>query len=149
LLDNNNLDEDDLKLRFPECVPYVEAYRKFRICESFELKEKEVRLFSNKLKFHGSPDEFGTRGFNGKIINVVVDYKCTFHMYKSCGAQLAGYDMLIEENYGIKAKERWGLLLKPSGNYELTQFKDKSDCTDFRACLYLYWQSANKYKTIK
>jgi len=149
LLDNNNLDEQHFNKTFPECIPYLEGYRKFRVIEKFEPDEKEVRLFSNKRKFHGSPDEIGSRDFNGKIISVVIDYKGTYHMYKSAGAQLAAYAMLIEENYKTKIKERWGLLLKPSGNYELTQFKDKLDFTDFEACLYMYWRCRNKYKTIK
>lgn len=146
LLDNDNLDEADLNERFPECVPYVNAYHKFRYKEKYTPNKEIIRLYSRKWKFHGEPDTFG-------ILNneeSVIDYKCTFQMYASVGPQTAGYDMLLKENYILlKIKNRFGLLLKPTGDYDLKQFKDRTDYTDIQACLYLFWQCKNKYKTIK
>lgn len=149
LLDNGSLDEEHFNESFPECVPYLNAYRKFREIESFEAVHKEQRYFSKKWRFAGSPDESGFHvGKLGKTY-ALIDYKCTFAMYPSTGPQLAGYSMLLEECLGIKIKKRYGLLLKPTGNYDLVPFTDQTDFTDFQACLVLHWGKRNKYKTEK
>lgn len=148
LIDNGTLDEEHFNKTFPECVPYLEAYRKFRIIEGFDVEHKENRYFSRKWKFHGAPDESGFNiGKFGKDA-CLIDYKCTYAMYPACGPQLAAYSMLLEENLGVKIKKRFGLLLKPTGNYDLVPFKDKSDFTDIQACLVLWWARVNKYKTL-
>jgi len=149
LVDNGSLDEEHFNTHFPECVPYLEAYRKFRIIEEFEPTHKEDRHYSRKWRFAGTPDEHGIHMGVFKGAHVLVDYKCTWRMYESTGPQLAGYSMLIEENLGIKIKGRFGLLLKPTGHYELTPFKKQDDFTDFQACVHLHWQKRNKYKTTK
>lgn len=148
LLDNCELDEEHFNKRFPECIPYLDAYRKFRVIEKFDPGDKVGRLVSKKWKFHGEPDEHGLHiGFRGAV-RVLIDYKCTFKMFASTGPQDAGYAMLFDENFGIKIKERYGLLLKPNGNYELHPFNDKNDFQDFQACLWLWWQRVNKYQTL-
>lgn len=150
LVDNGSLDEEHFNASFPECVPYLEAYRKFRIVETFDPQYKENRYFSKKLRFHGAPDESGIHIFkDGSGVLSLIDYKCTFRMYESAGPQLAGYSMLLEECLGIKVKKRLGLLLKPTGHYDLVPFKDLDDFTDFRACLMLHWRKREHYKTNK
>lgn len=149
LLDTQDLDEEDFQTRFPDCVGYLNAYRKFREIENFEPEHKERRYFSKKWRFHGAPDEAGL--YLGKLGDepVLIDYKCTWKMYESTGPQLAAYSMLLEECADIKIKKRLGLLLKPSGHYDIVPFKDPNDFQDFQACLWLHWQRRNKYKTRK
>src|SRR3990167_1421871 len=97
LLDNCNLDEEHFNKTFPECVPYLEAYRKFRQIEQFEKDERMGRLFSTKWKFHGEPDEHGVHVQNIGGVLSLIDYKCTWKMYESTGAQLSGYEILLWE----------------------------------------------------
>jgi hypothetical protein len=149
MLDNCSLDEDHFNANFPECIPYLEGYRKFRVIEKFEPSEKEARYFSRKWRFHGAPDEYGVRLGNYGGEPALIDYKCTWKMYESCGPQLAGYAMLIYEALKVRVKLRFGLLLKPTGHYDLYPFKDPNDFQDFKACLWLHWAKRNKYKTTK
>lgn len=149
LLDNGSLDEEHFNASFPECVPYLDAYRKFREIEDFEPLRKEDRYFSKKWRFHGQPDESGLHICKiSPTENALVDYKCTFACYPATGPQLSGYEILILECLGIKIKKRFGLLLKPTGHYDLIPFKDPNDKQDFLACLWLWWQRVNKYKTL-
>lgn len=160
LIDNCTFDEDHAKENFPEILPYLEGYRKFRIIEDFEPLPgtKDTRYFSKLWKFHGAPDEPGVKPYLNDGYLHLIDYKCTYAMYASTGAQLSGYDILLRENAkeaGIpkdilrKRTKRYGLLLKPNGNYELIPFNDPNDEQDFKACLHLHWQKRNKYKTSK
>ena len=158
LIDNGSFDEDHAKENFPEILPYLEAYRKFRTIENFEPVHKENRLFSKKWRFHGAPDESGINLSLHNGYPVMIDYKCTYAMYPSTGPQLSGYDILIRENakeLGLDANlfrkqtKRYGLLLKPNGHYELHPFEDANDKQDFLACLWLHWAKRNKYKTSK
>lgn len=150
LVDNGTLDEEHFNTSFPECIPYLEAYRKFRVIETFEPEHKEHRYFSKKLRFHGAPDESGIHIMkDGSGVLSLIDYKCTFRMYESAGPQLSAYAMLLEECLGIKIKKRLGLLLKGNGSYELCPFRDLNDATDFRACVMLHWRKREHYKTNK
>ena len=157
LLDNGSLDEDHFDKTFPECVPYLDAYRKFRTIEDFAPIVKEVRLFSKKWRFHGAPDEAGTHLglYQGHLC--VVDYKCSYIMYPATGPQCCGYEMLIRENadeLGIdkalfkKKVIRMGLLLKPTGNYDPIFFNDPRDMMEFQACVLLHWSRREKFKTM-
>ena len=146
LLDKGELDEDHFNESFPECVPYLNAYRKFREIESFEPVHKEQRYFSKKWKFAGTPDEFGI--INGD--NYIIDYKCCFQVYPAVSTQLQGYKILLEENIkGIKIKKLLSLLLKKTGHYEITEHKDNQSKNDFLACLVLHWRRRNYYGTVK
>lgn len=149
LLDECRLDREHFDKSFPECIPYLQAYEKFRLYENFEPEKKEIRLFSTKWRCHGAPDELGVRIGNFGGISTLIDYKCTFKMFDSTGPQLAAYSMLIEECLGIKVKKRFGLLLRPTGSYDLFPFNDKSDFTDFQMCVCLHWRLREKYHTSK
>lgn len=150
LNDCNRLDEDDFYKNFPECIPYLEAYRKFRLFEKFDLSDKKVgRLVSLKWRFHGQPDEHGVLVYYHGPEAYLIDWKCTFKMFPSTGAQLYGYKMLFLECLKIKIKKRFGLLLRPNGHYELIEFKDPNDEQDFKACLWLHWARRDKYKTAR
>lgn len=158
LIDNGSFDEDHAKEKFPEILPYLESYRKFRTIEDFEPIHKEMRLFSKLWKFHGAPDESGINlGIHHDRL-CIVDYKCTWAMYASAGPQLYGYEMLIRENASAlglppqlikKSFRRFGLLLKPNKNYDLVKFENPNDEQDFKACLWLHWRKRNHYKTSK
>lgn len=157
MVDNGRLDEEHFNTTFPECVPYLDAYRKFRVCEKFEPVLKEYRLFSKKYKFHGAMDELAiSEKYTDRY--VLIDYKCTWELYRSCGPQLALYEVLIKENWKelgldknlIKKKMvKLGLNLKPSGAYDFMEFNDPTDLTDAMSCVQLHWALRNKYKTRK
>lgn len=150
LLNNNELDEEHFNESFPECIPYLEAYRKFRTMEHFDFGDRIGRLHSVKWKFHGQPDEHGVKIMRRGAENYLIDWKCTFKMFESTGPQMSGYEILLLERLKIRVKQRFGLQLKPTGFYELTPFKDKAgDTLDFHACLRLHWQRRLKYKTKK
>ena len=140
-LDNCNLDKSSLDKRI---VPYVEAYEKFCRVTGFEVDpdRSQKPLSSRKWRFCGTNDMIGL--LNDEL--VLVDRKCTWTVYAAAGPQLAAYQLLAEENYGIKIRRRFALQLKETGNYDLVEFKEKSDFVDFQACLYLHWQRVQKYK---
>lgn len=149
LVDAGTFDEETARLKFPEILPYLEGYRRFRQIETFEPLYKEQRYFSRKWKFAGTPDENGFHICQHGKDTALIDYKCTWACYPATGPQLSGYEILIEECLGIKIKKRYALMLKPTGHYDLIPFKDPNDKQDFLACLWLWWQRVNKYKTLK
>lgn len=137
-LDDCCLDESSLH---PDVVPYVNAYRKFREITGFEPRHSELRMYSKKWKFAGTLDKQGPFIWGGKEQESIIDLKCVWSMYPSTGPQTEGYKILFEENHGIKIKARFGLQLKPNGNYEIFPFTDKQDNTTFLSCLHLhYWR---------
>lgn len=153
LLEEDNLDEASLN---PAIKPYLDAYKTFREVTGFEPLHMETRLYSKKWRFAGTLDQLGTELTNIKGDIWLIDYKCTWKLYASCGPQLQGYKLLVEENRealglskDFKIKGVAGLQLKPSGHYELKEFKDPNDKQDFLACLWLHWQKRNKYQTSK
>jgi len=145
-LDDNNLDESTVA---KPLVPYIEAYKKFREIVPFEPNDEltETPLRSKKWRFCGTPDRQGLWTCHVGGEEALVDLKCTWVMYRSVGPQLRGYKILIEENYPIKIKKMYGLQLKPTGNFDLVEFKDRTDENDFLACVHLYWAKRQKYKT--
>lgn len=149
MIDDCDLDEEHQALNYPETLPYLEAYRKFRVQQPFEPSPKCGRLVSKKWSFHGEPDEHGIRvcNFGNKL--ALIDFKCTWRMYDSTGPQLSGYAILLDECLKLKVKERYGLLFKPTGGYELVPFNDPIDRNDFLACLHLHWRKRKVYKTTK
>lgn len=149
LIDNCELDEADTAERFPEILPYLEAYRKFRIIEKFEPSEQKIgRLYSPKWLFHGELDEAGDRIEKRGAENYIIDYKTTFKLFPSTGPQTAAYSLLLCERLKIRVKKRFGLLLKSNGNYELHPLNDPSDLLDFHAALRIWWQRVKKYQTL-
>lgn len=148
LLDDCDLDEEHFNATFPECVPFLEAYRNFRVMQAFEPGPKIGRLVSKKWRLHGEPDEHGVRILTRAGEKYLIDYKCTFKMFASTGPQLAGYELLLLDVLKIRVKKRFGLLLKPNGKFDLEPFTDPNDRNDFQAALWLHWQRRTKYKTM-
>lgn len=145
LLDDNNLDEE--KLSKP-LIPYINAYKKFREITGFEPQTDltNTPLRSKKWRFCGSPDRQGILASKLGDEEVLIDLKCTWKLYRAVGPQLWGYKILIEENCGIKIAKLFGLQLKPSGNYVLEPYNDKTDMNDFLSCVSLHWAKRNKYE---
>lgn len=146
LLEQQNLDEESIDAAIK---PYIDAYKSFREVTGFEPRQTENRMYSKKWKFAGTMDQQGIHFAKIGNEEAIVDYKCTWKLYAACGPQLQGYKILFEENFGIKIKRLFGLQLKPTGHYELEEFKDASDKQDFLACVWLHYQKRNKYKTSK
>ncbi len=159
LLDDCRLDEEHFATVFPECIPYLNAYRKFREIEDFEPIVKEYRLFSKKWRCHGAMDEVSIHGGKYSDRLCVIDYKCVYQMYKSVGPQTSGYEILVKENgkeLGLprellrKRFHRFALILKPTENYDLVYLPDNvNDEQDFLACARLHWRNRDHYKTRK
>ena len=144
LLDSGELDEEHFNATFPECIPYLEGYRKFRIIEKLNVLHKEERLFSKKWKFHGCPDEVAVRELDGR--NVIVDYKTSWKVYPATACQLEAYRILVEECRGIKIAGVYSLMLKPNGTYDFKESKEPGAKIDFLHALSLHWRKRSFYK---
>lgn len=143
LLDSGELDEEHFNSSFPECIPYLEGYRKFRIIEHFEPVFKEQRFFSAKYKFHGAPDEVA-RDKNGRL--VIIEYKNTWKIYKAICPQMESYRLLVEEAMKEKVCALHSLKLKPNGDYDLQEHKEPGAKMDFLHALSLHWRKRTFYK---
>lgn len=139
LYDDGLLDENSVD---PRIAPYILAWIKFRQVTKFKPAKNKIRMASKKWRFGGELDKYGA--FKGS--SDILDVKCTFHMYRSTGPQLAGYDILFKENYGIKTTGRYGVLLKPNENFEVFPFEDPKDYNDIQACAYLHHRKKGEYK---
>lgn len=117
----------------PQLLPYLEGYKKFLkdYDLSFEPDEIEQHLASRVWRYAGTPDRFR------KIRKLLIDLK-SGTMQPATELQTAAYQILIEENFGIKIKERWGVQLLPGG-YKIHPFKDKSDRTIFLGAVNAYY----------
>lgn len=144
-LDDRKLDEVHFAEKWPRAVPYLNAYKRFREIEDFEPVHNERQLWSRKWRFAGTMDRQGI--FKGH--DAIIDLKCSWEMYASNGPQTAGYDILFEETFKVKNRLRFGLQLKENESYELHEYKDKQDYSDFLACVVLHWRKRNHYKTSK
>ena len=159
LLDDGILDTEHFNSSFPDCVGYLNAYRKFREIEPFETLVKERRLFSPTWRIHGAMDLVASHSgrYAGNLC--IIDYKCTWALYAACAPQLCGYEMLVKENWDalglpqeLKRKKirLFALQLKGTGNYEFEEIKNKEECMqDFMACARIWWRRVDYYKTKK
>lgn len=138
LYDMGCLDDNSVDQRIAE---YVLAWIKFCGVEKFKPEQNQLMLFSKARKFAGRLDKMGV--FRGKM--AILDIKCTWSMYESTGPQLAAYELLVKENMGIKKLDRYGVLLKPSGCFDVYPFTDKMDESIFLSALQIqYWKDKNK-----
>lgn len=140
-LDRHELDKESLDERIR---PYVEAYEKFCRVTGFEIDSdrSQTPMYSAKWLFGGTNDMVGL--LNDQL--VLIDRKCTWTIYQAAGPQLAGYEILWSEKFPKeKITKRLALQLKATGNYELEEFKEKMDYTDFLSCVHLHWRKRNHY----
>ena len=138
--DLGRLDENTVD---PAIAPFLLAYIKFKQVTKFKANFIELRMRSKKYRFAGTLDRQGE--FKGP--RDIIDLKCTYDMYPSTGPQIAGYDVLFNENHGAKATGRFGLLLKETQNFEVFEFQDPKDYNDILSCNYLHHRKDKIYGT--
>lgn len=134
------LDQDDLNWATvqDDIIPYVLAYEKFKKETGFKPLRIEERLFHLSLRYGGTLDREGKWRLGEA--HVLLDLK-TGVVSPWTALQLAGYDLLLPS---LKLpRERYGLQLKPDGNYSLTQFKDRQDKDLFLSIVALHWWKEN------
>lgn len=132
-----DLDETTIDDRI---LPYFLAYKKFTEVNRFEPRHTELMLYSKKWDFCTTLDLQGPLTYGGKEESEdIIEIKCVWQMMPSNSVQTAAQQIAFEENYpDIKIKRRWGLQLKPSGNYELEPYTDLTDKQTFLAALTVY-----------
>ena len=129
LYDNNVL---KLGTLHSELLSYLNGWIKFKKDFEFEVQGSKKKMYSKRWGFAGEPDKIGTIHKNKKVI---VEIKSGALIKHSICLQLAGYQVLEDENNPrTKVKERIGVQLLPD-NYKIELFKDKSDCSSFLAFL--------------
>ena len=117
--------------RHPECMPYVDAYRKFLREHTFRLMECEKEYRSQALRFISHPDQIG-----------LLDGKRPANLELKSGGlprwvqlQTAGQVLAM----GAPHMQRFALHLKADGNYALHAHEDFRDLDRFRAMVDTYW----------
>jgi len=148
--DENPLFNDEIvKAEYPECVPYFEAYKKFKSAHDFRPIFSETSLYSKRWRFATTPDRVGHIAYKGAVYLAVVQIKCTWEMKSSVGPQTYAEKLAWEENYKQKTQKRFGLCLQKDGDFYLEEYADPNDEQDFKAALWLWHQRVSKYKTLK
>ena len=127
-------DKDDLAECDPQIQPYLDQWNNFKgdeLFSSFEIIE--TPLYSKMWCFAGTPDRinYGNKGFN-----VLLDIK-TGSEYPAHRVQTAFYQILVEENYKIKIKNRVCVYLGPD-KYHAVEHKDKSDINIAKSLISIY-----------
>ncbi len=117
--------------RHPECVPFIDAYRKFFKEHRVTLLEYEKEYRSEALRFISHPDQIG------KLDNFgIVDLELkSGSMPDCCPLQTAGQVLAI----GAPTMKRFALQLKDDGTYKLFPHENFRDFDDFRALINAYW----------
>lgn len=102
----------------PEHIPYLEGWRQFK--STFELaftaQQIELGMVSEKHNFAGTLDRFYV-DHTAKIV-WVIDIKSGSALYRTTGLQLAGYAVLLKENFPELAEYKFvrsAVQLKKSG----------------------------------
>ncbi len=111
-------------------VPYLEGFKKIISDNQIKFLETEIR-HTSKLGFTGRPDIVCIK----KNELAIIDTKTPKKVSKSCGIQLAGYEILINEygKYG-KVKKKFALHAGTS-DLKLIPFNDKHFTNDFLSLL--------------
>jgi hypothetical protein len=129
--DTNELDEDTVD---PELVPYLAAYRRFKVESGFIVLGSEVRMASVTHRFAGTLDKVGTFGNAAAII----DLETGSHQPVKA-IQTAGYELLRGSPH-----KRFALQLKDDGSYKIHPFTDRQDKQIFMSALAVYhWKNNN------
>lgn len=115
-------------------LPYLEAWKKFRMEYNPEIKGIELRLASKAWKYAGTIDRHIAIEGN----DCVLDIKTGFEFIPATAIQLAGYALMVRENTDTRKLSRMGILLKPDATYKIQQYKDPSDEQTFLSALICY-----------
>lgn len=90
------------------------------------------------MGFAGTPDRFGSFSVH---TNVILDYK-TGAYSPAHAIQTAAYQILTEENFKLKVKQRFTLYISDE-KYNLIEHKDKNDKSLFLSMLQVYnWKKS-------
>lgn len=126
----------------PELVPYVMAARKAIADLGIKVLASEHRMCDPALAFAGTLDILGVM----KRFTCVFDWKSSVTMPRTAGPQTAAYNHLYQRNMGqVRGMKRFGILLRPDGDYRLSAFDDERDWTMFVSALNLWhWRNPQK-----
>jgi len=117
----------------PEFLPYIEAYRKFKVDNLIHITAIEEIVFNEEYFFAGALDR--VMRING--VPSIVDIKTGAKM-KTTGVQLAAYRYAWEEMGGQKDLARFALHLKDTGEYKLVPYRSVQDLPDFMAAIRVF-----------
>lgn len=146
--DLGELDDDGTD---PVVMPYVGAWRRFRVETAAVILANERRLYHPTLRFAGTVDRVAdiSTGPGAARDLWTIDLKTGDEAYPSFGVQLAGYEVLLranDERISPDLRMRRGTVhLRDDGTYRLHEFKNPNDQAAFMACLSLHaWKEAHK-----
>lgn len=124
LYDLNDLDEENLD---PALQGYLTAYKKAKAEKGIEVIESEMRIHSDLYGYAGTLDKLVH--IRGDHINSIIDIK---------SGAYSGWTELQVASYAGCFKEplkRYGLELRPNGNYRLWEHKDRNNIQEFLTLL--------------
>ena len=137
--DLGTLDESSLS---PVLVPYLDAWRLFRLQTGFIPDNIEERVFSLKHLYAGTLDRVGTleKRFAKRVL---IDIKARAVMTDDTGPQLAAYAQAWLDMTGEDLMDhRYSVQLKPDGKYKLHHYQNVSDLGAFLGCLAVFnWRN--------
>ena len=124
-------DEGDLKRETldPALVGYVAAWEKFKVESGVIIEQIEKAMYHPTYLYAGMLDRVLVRAGRRGVYDIKT-YECAAWT----ALQLAGYELMARP-VDEAPWERWGVWLKPDGNYKMEQFKDRTDAQVFLACL--------------
>jgi len=137
LWDKDDLDitwvlENDLNTEY-KVMPYLKGWIKFVRESGCKIISIEQKLYSKK-GFAGRHD----RVIKLNNVNTLLDIKTYIDSKGGTDLQLAGYEILWNENYPAeRIKNRIAVRLTPE-NYQIVPYRNKSDKNDFLLALQMY-----------
>lgn len=133
----------DMKTVDDPILPYLEAWKKFRNEFDFTPSAIEWKGYHQKFLIPGTIDRVGL--FND--VNSIIDIKTSVQFPKYLGLQTAGYKEIFNSNHTSKKEKvyrRYGVLLKPNGDYLLQECIDKTDWSILLSAKSIYqWKQKN------
>ena len=142
--DLGTLDESSLS---PVLIPYLDAWRLFRLQTGFIPENIEERVFSLNHLYAGTLDRIGISNMGASIFNdrqrILIDIKARSVMTDDTGPQLAAYAQAWLDMTGEDLMDhRYSVQLKPDGKYKLHHYQNVSDLGAFFGCLAVYnWRN--------
>lgn len=125
------LEDPDWEARHPECLPFLDAYRRFLREHQFRLLQWEPEFKSQAHRFVSHPDQLGVLDKPG-LVNLELK---SGSMPKWCQLQTGGQVLAM----GDPTVRRYGLLLQSDGNYKLYPHEDFRDIDRFRGMVETWW----------
>ena len=126
-------------------LPFFEAWLVFKKDTGFRVLLNQPIVYSRKLRFAGTPDLIGTRVFDTKVPDELIDTKCVWAMDAATAIQTAGYSIAALESLGLKIRKRTGVQLLRDGTYRAYPYTDQNDEHIFRSLLNIHsWKELHK-----